>query len=142
MRVIVTGGAGFIDSAPMRHLALRKGFEVLNIDALTYAGNLSSLREVEGHANYRFLKANICDQAARTEAITSFAPDRLMHLAAEGHVDRSITGAGDPTRAVRPANSRMSWEKLATEHGVRLPNWQTSMPLVVERLVRGNLQGS
>jgi dTDP-glucose 4,6-dehydratase len=95
MRVIVTGGAGFIGSALVRHLVLDKGYEVLNIDALTYAGNLASLRAVEDKANYRFLKANICDQAAMAEAMTSFAPDRVMHLAAESHVDRSITGAAD-----------------------------------------------
>jgi dTDP-glucose 4,6-dehydratase len=95
MRVIVTGGAGFIGSALVRHLVLDKGYEVLNIDALTYAGNLASLRAVEDKANYRFLKANICDQAVMAEAMTSFAPDRVMHLAAESHVDRSITGAAD-----------------------------------------------
>jgi dTDP-glucose 4,6-dehydratase len=95
MRVIVTGGAGFIGSALVRHLVLDKGYEVLNIDALTYAGNLASLRAVEDKANYRFLKANICDQAAMAEAMTGFAPDRVMHLAAESHVDRSITGAAD-----------------------------------------------
>ncbi len=95
MRVIVTGGAGFIGSALVRHLVIEKGYEVLNVDALTYAGNLASLREVEGRINYRFLKANICDRAAMNEAMTSFAPDRVMHLAAESHVDRSITGAAD-----------------------------------------------
>jgi dTDP-glucose 4,6-dehydratase len=95
MRVIITGGAGFIGSALVRHLVVDKGYEVLNIDALTYAGNLASLRDVEGRANYRFLKANICDRAAMDEAMTSFVPDRVMHLAAESHVDRSITGAAD-----------------------------------------------
>ncbi len=95
MRVIVTGGAGFIGSALVRHLVLDRGYEVLNVDALTYAGNLSSLRDVEGHSNYRFLKANICDRAAMAEAMASFGPDRVMHLAAESHVDRSITGAAD-----------------------------------------------
>ena len=64
MRVIVTGGAGFIGSALVRHLVLEKGYEVLNIDALTYAGYLPSLTAVEGKANYRFLHANICDGAA------------------------------------------------------------------------------
>ena len=95
MRVIVTGGAGFIGSALVRHLVLVKGYEVLNVDALTYAGYLPSLRSVEGQPNYRFLKANICDRSAMEEAITSFRPDRVMHLAAESHVDRSITGAAD-----------------------------------------------
>jgi len=95
MRVIVTGGAGFIGSALVRHLVLEKGFEVLNIDALTYAGNLASLHLVEGRPNYRFLKADICDRGAMEQAVREFRPDRMMHLAAESHVDRSITGAGD-----------------------------------------------
>ncbi len=95
MRVIVTGGAGFIGSALVRHLVLEKGYEVLNVDALTYAGYLPSLKEVEGKPNYRFLHANICDRAAMEQAISGFRPDRIMHLAAESHVDRSITGAAD-----------------------------------------------
>jgi len=95
MRVIVTGGAGFIGSALVRHLVLEKGYDVLNIDALTYAGNLASLKLVEGKPNYRFLHANICDRHAMQQAIAGFDPDRIMHLAAESHVDRSITGAAD-----------------------------------------------
>jgi dTDP-glucose 4,6-dehydratase len=95
MRVIVTGGAGFIGSAVVRHLVLEKGYEVLNIDALTYAGYLPSLRAVEGKPNYRFLQANICDRAAMEQAVAEFRPERIMHLAAESHVDRSITGAAD-----------------------------------------------
>lgn len=95
MRVIVTGGAGFIGSALVRYLVLEKGYEVLTVDALTYAGCEASLREVEGKANHRFLKANICDRTALDSAIASFRPDRIMHLAAESHVDRSITGAAD-----------------------------------------------
>jgi dTDP-glucose 4,6-dehydratase len=95
MRVIVTGGAGFIGSALVRHLVLNKGYEVLTIDALTYAGCEASLKAVEGKPNYRFLKANICDQVAMDAAIAGFRPNRIMHLAAESHVDRSITGAAD-----------------------------------------------
>jgi dTDP-glucose 4,6-dehydratase len=95
MRVIVTGGAGFIGSALVRHLVLEMGYEVLNIDALTYAGNLASLRAVNDKPNYRFLNANICDAEAMRRAVATFVPDRIMHLAAESHVDRSITGAAD-----------------------------------------------
>jgi len=95
MRVIVTGGAGFIGSALVRHLVLEKGFEVLNIDALTYAGNRASLHSVEDKPNHRFLMANICDRSAMEQAFRDFRPDRIMHLAAESHVDRSITGAAD-----------------------------------------------
>lgn len=95
MRVIVTGGAGFIGSALVRYLVLEKGYDVLTVDALTYAGNLQSLKAVEDKANYRFLQANICDRSALEEAVASFRPDRIMHLAAESHVDRSITGAAD-----------------------------------------------
>ena len=93
MRVLVTGGAGFIGSALVRHLVLEKGYEVLNVDKLTYAGNLQSLKVVDNQPNYRFLKADICDRAAMAEAFASFQPQRVMHLAAESHVDRSITGA-------------------------------------------------
>ena len=95
MRVIVTGGAGFIGSALVRHLVLDKGYEVLNIDKLTYAGNLASLSAVEGRNGYSFLQADICDRPAMDQAISQFRPDRIMHLAAESHVDRSITGAAE-----------------------------------------------
>ena len=98
MRVIVTGGAGVIGSAVVRHLVLERGCEVLNVDALTYAGNLASLRAVDGRAGYRFLQADICDRGAMEQAFAGFRPDRIMHLAAESHVDRSITGAADFVR--------------------------------------------
>ena len=95
MRILVTGGAGFIGSALVRHLVRNVGAEVLNVDKLTYAGNLASLKEIEGASNYRFLRADICDLQKMSEAMTSFRPDRIMHLAAESHVDRSISGAAD-----------------------------------------------
>jgi len=94
MRILVTGGAGFIGSALVRYL-VNINAEVLNVDKLTYAGNLASLKPVEGLRNYRFLRADICDRVAMNEAFETFQPDYVIHLAAESHVDRSITGADD-----------------------------------------------
>jgi dTDP-glucose 4,6-dehydratase len=95
MRILVTGGAGFIGSALVRHLVRDVGAEVLNVDKLTYAGNLASLKVIENAPNYRFLQGDICDGQAMAEAFETFRPDRVMHLAAESHVDRSITGAAE-----------------------------------------------
>ena len=94
-RVIVTGGAGFIGSAVVRLLAGQEGVEVLNLDKLTYAGNLETLRSVAHLPNYRFAKADIADRSAVAALFDSFQPTHVMHLAAESHVDRSITGAAD-----------------------------------------------
>jgi dTDP-glucose 4,6-dehydratase len=91
--MIVTGGAGFIGSALAR-LAVRAGHDVLVIDKLTYAGNRSSLKEIEASACFSFRQADICDDAAIVAALREFEPDAIFHLAAESHVDRSITGAG------------------------------------------------
>jgi dTDP-glucose 4,6-dehydratase len=94
MRTVVTGGAGFIGSALVRQL-LHQGQAVLVIDKLTYAGNLASLAEVEGHPHYRFARADICDGARMAELFQTFDPDAVMHLAAESHVDRSIDGPAE-----------------------------------------------
>ena len=94
MRILVTGGAGFIGSALVRHL-IGMGQDVLVIDKLTYAGNLASVQAVAQSPQYQFRQADICDRAAMEAAFSAFKPDAVMHLAAESHVDRSITGAGD-----------------------------------------------
>ena len=94
MRIIVTGGAGFIGSALVRYLVQEKACSVLTIDKLTYAGNLANLAKLDGNSLHSFLKADICDSAAIDQAIQQFRPDRIYHLAAESHVDRSIDSAG------------------------------------------------
>lgn len=91
-RVIVTGGAGFIGSAVIRHLLDATDWQILNLDKLTYAGNLASLPGAEDNPRYAFLRADICDRAAMEQAFRKFRPDAVMHLAAESHVDRSIDG--------------------------------------------------
>jgi len=95
MRVLVTGGAGFIGSAVCRHLVLSENATVLNIDKLTYASSLASLDPVKKSDLYSFLHADITDAPAMAAAFAQFQPDVVMHLAAESHVDRSIDGA-DP----------------------------------------------
>ena len=95
LRFLVTGGAGFIGSALVRHLIAETRHEVLVVDALTYAGNLANLKPVDGDPRYRFLKADIRDGQAMAKALADFDPDIVMHLAAESHVDRSIDGPMD-----------------------------------------------
>ena len=91
MKLLVTGGAGFIGSAVVR-VALAAGHQVVNVDKLTYSGNLANLTEVEGHNGYAFEQVDICDRAALGEVFRRHDPDAVMHLAAESHVDRSIDG--------------------------------------------------
>lgn len=93
MRILVTGGAGFIGSAVAR-IAIADGHDVMVVDKLTYAGNLSTLKTVAANPHFQMLQADICDETAIVGAMTAFAPHAVMHLAAESHVDRSITGAG------------------------------------------------
>lgn len=94
MRILVTGGAGFIGSALVRHLIENTEHEVLNFDKLTYAGTLTSLSPIASSSRYRFKQGDICDERAVTAAIEDFQPDVITHLAAESHVDRSIDGPG------------------------------------------------
>ena len=93
MKIIVTGGAGFIGSAVIRHIINHTNNEVLNVDKLTYAGNLQSLESIADSERYQFSQTDICDRIALDQIFESFQPDAVMHLAAESHVDRSITGS-------------------------------------------------
>ena len=95
MKVVVTGGAGFIGSAVCRLLARKKGFEVLNLDKLTYAADLRTVEVVSGLPNYSFAKVDVCNKDAVATVFSDFQPDAVMHLAAESHVDRSIDGPAD-----------------------------------------------
>ena len=92
---IVTGGAGCIGSAVVRMIIESSDDIVVNIDKLTYAGNLDSLQPVADNSRYHFVHADICDSKAMAEVFASYQPDAIMHLAAESHVDRSIDGPGD-----------------------------------------------
>ena len=94
-KIIITGGAGFIGSAVIRHLINNTEHHVLNIDKLTYAGNLESLESISSHPRYQFLQADICDRQSMDKIMNDFQPHIIMHLAAESHVDRSIDGPGE-----------------------------------------------
>ena len=95
MKFLITGGAGFIGTAVIRHLIVDLGYEVVNVDKLTYAGNLESLVDVVNSTNYSFVKADVCDSIKIKDIFEEYQPDKVMHLAAESHVDRSIDGPSE-----------------------------------------------
>src|SRR5690554_3735332 len=95
MKLLVTGGAGFIGSAVIRHIINYTDDAVVNLDKLTYAGNLESLATVSGNDRYRFEHVDICDRAEIDRVLAEHQPDAIMHLAAESHVDRSIDGPAE-----------------------------------------------
>ena len=94
-RILITGGAGFIGSAVVRHIIRETDHQVLVVDKLTYAGNLNSLAAVSSDPRYVFVRADITDAPKMRDVLDNFQPDAVMHLAAESHVDRSIDGPGD-----------------------------------------------
>src|SRR5579884_4249135 len=119
MKILVTGGAGFIGSAVCRLFVGELGAQVLNVDKLTYAANLASLRAIEGHARYAFCRADICDREALAALFREFDPDAVLHLAAESHVDRSIDGPAEFIRTNVEGTYALLEESLA--HWRRLP---------------------
>lgn len=118
MKILVTGGAGFIGSAVIRHLINDLEHEVVNVDKLTYAGNLESLEDIASSHLYRFEHVDICDFNAMTRVLETHQPDKIMHLAAESHVDRSIDGPAEFIQAnvvgtyVMLETARQYWLKM------------------------------
>jgi dTDP-glucose 4,6-dehydratase len=127
MRILVTGGCGFIGSALVLHLVRDLGHAVATLDALTYAANPVSLAALADDPNHRLIEADICDAEAVQAAFAAFRPEAVMHLAAESHVDRSITGPGAFIRTnvvgtqVMLEAARRHYEGLSGRRQGRLP---------------------
>ena len=119
MRVLVTGGAGFIGSALVRLLVRDSDYEILNLDKLTYAGSKTTVAEVSSDPRYRFVEADICDGERVAAILAEFDPDTIVHLAAESHVDRSIDGPDAFIETNIVGTYRML--RAATAHWGRLP---------------------
>ena len=121
MKLLVTGGAGFIGSAVIRHIIRNTNDEVVNLDKLTYAGNLESLAEISHNVRYAFEQVDICDRSEVDRVLRQHRPDVIMHLAAESHVDRSIDGPAEfiETNILGTYNlleaSRQYWQNLEGE---------------------------
>lgn len=121
MKLLVTGGAGFIGSAVIRHIIANTADSVVDLDKLTYAGNLEALSEIEGSERYAFEQVDICNQTELERVFSEHQPDAVMHLAAESHVDRSIDGSAEfiQTNIVGTCTlsevARAYWNNLSAE---------------------------
>lgn len=127
-RLLITGGCGFIGSNLVR-MALRRGHHVTNLDGLTYAGHLESLRDIEDHTNYRFEHVDLCDATSVRGVMDQVRPDAVLHLAAESHVDRSIDGPGQFIQTNIVGTFNLLQSSLA-EHARRANDGDPPMRLV------------
>jgi dTDP-glucose 4,6-dehydratase len=128
MKLLITGGAGFTGSAVIRHIINSTTNEVVNLDKLTYAGNLESLAEVSNSARYSFEQVDICNRAEVDRVLAQHQPGATMHLAAENHVDRSIDGPADfiETNIVGTYTllevTRQNWQAMGADMRRATPN--------------------
>ena len=131
MKILVTGGCGFVGSNLIRTLVQQKGESVVNLDKLTYAGNLESLADLADHPNYSFEQVDLCDAVVLRAIFSTHRPDAVMHLAAESHVDHSIDASGNSSRPMSLAPSTL---QSALEYWRSLPEMvQFPLPARVDR---------